>query len=75
MSQVAPDEPAVPVGNATAPAVDWVTGGARLAADYSRLDFGFKNYGEPVNARFKLTNVGDSPLTIADVSVKTMAGC
>jgi hypothetical protein len=66
----------VPRGDATAAAVPPVTGGARLAVDYSRLDFGQKSFGEPVDARFTLTNVGDAPLTLDPyVGVTTVVGC
>jgi hypothetical protein len=74
MSQAAPAGPVLPEGDATVAPVAAVTGGARLVADYSRLDFGNKDYQEPVNAEFTITNVGDAPLQIADVSVQTRAG-
>jgi hypothetical protein len=75
MSQAAPLSAISVSGNATAVPAAATTGGARLAADYSRLDFGPKEYRELVNAQFAVTNVGDAPLTIQDVSVITVVGC
>jgi len=75
MSQAAPFGAALGLGDATAIPAEPVTGGARLSADYARLDFGQKGYGEPVNAEFTVKNVGDAPLVIDNVSIVTVAGC
>jgi len=61
MSQAAPPDSNIPRGNATAAAVAPFSGGARLAADNTRLDFGQKSFGETVDAQFTVTNVGDAP--------------
>lgn len=76
MSQAAPASTGPQVrGNATGVPAASFKGGARLVADYSRLDFGAKDYEEMVNGEFTVSNVGDAPLTIEDVSVRTIVGC
>lgn len=76
MSQAAASGVTGPQGNATAAVVAPFTGGARLAADTVRLDFGSKSYGESVDAQFTVSNVGDASLIIDDyIRVETIAGC
>ncbi len=40
------------------------TGGPKLAVDQDKIDFGTVPLGQPVEATFKLTNVGDRQLVV-----------
>lgn len=53
-----------------------VTGKPSLAVDRDRIDFGTVPMDKPVKAVFKLTNVGDKPLTInGQPQVEVVEGC
>jgi hypothetical protein len=58
-----------------APKVDSYQGGPRLALDNKSLDFGNVAYNQEVKATFNLKNVGDQPLRIEKVDIKTLEGC
>lgn len=58
-----------------APKVGSYQGGPRLALDNKSLDFGNVSYNQEVKATFNLKNVGDQPLRIEKVDVKTLEGC
>lgn len=61
-------------GQVTTPAK--VTGSPRLEVDKDRIDFGDVPLGQTVKASFKLTNVGDEPLTISFPPVaEVVDGC
>jgi hypothetical protein len=66
------------VSNASAPA-EWSatphSGGPRLAVDQREVDYGSVAYGEPVSAVYRLRNVGDEPVVIAQPTVVTLEGC
>ena len=55
--------------------VDSYTGGPRLALDNRSIDQGDVAYNQEVKATFVLANVGDAPLRIEKVDVKTLEGC
>ena len=57
-----------------APAVG-TSSGPRLAFDQRSLDFGDVQFKQQVDASFTAKNVGDRPLTISKVDVKTVEGC
>ncbi len=51
-------------------------GGARLAVDKNLIDFGTVRYGQFVEARFHLKNVGDQPLRLpASPPIEVVEGC
>jgi hypothetical protein len=51
-------------------------GGARLAVDKDLIDFGSVRYGQFVEARFRLKNVGDQPLRLpASPPIEVVEGC
>jgi hypothetical protein len=51
-------------------------GGARLAVDRDLIDFGQVRYGQYVEARFRLKNVGDQPLRLPpSPSIEVVEGC
>lgn len=51
-------------------------GGPRLALDQDLIDFGAVRYNQFVEARFRLTNVGDQPLQLpASPPVDIVEGC
>ncbi len=50
-------------------------GGPRLAFDQSVVDYGNVAFGQEVRATYQMKNVGDRPLTIKKVDVKTVEGC
>ncbi len=53
-----------------------VTGKPKLAVDRASIDFGRVPLNQPVKAVFKLTNLGDKPLTLAGVpTVQALKGC
>ena len=65
--QPGPDQPTTPAK---------VTGSPRLEVDKDRIDFGDVPLGQTVKASFKLTNVGDEPLTISYPPVaEVVDGC
>lgn len=65
--QSGPDQPTTPAK---------VTGSPRLEVDNDRIDFGDLPLGKTVKASFKLTNIGDEPLTISVPSVaEVVEGC
>jgi hypothetical protein len=51
------------------------TGGPRLAVATTRVDRGSVDYGEEVAAVYRLKNVGDAPLQLGEIDVKTLEGC
>lgn len=58
----------------TAPAT--VTGGPALEVDRDQIDFGDVPLGKTVRASFKLSNVGDKPLTLSYPPVaQVVEGC
>ncbi len=50
-------------------------GGPRLAFDQNVVDYGNVAFGQEVSATFQMKNVGDRPLTIKNVDLKTVEGC
>jgi len=51
-------------------------GGARLAVDTDLIDFGTMRYGQFVEARFRLKNVGDQLLRLpASPPIDVLEGC
>ena len=65
--QPGPDQPTTPAK---------VAGSPRLEVDRDRIDFGDVPLGKTVKASFKLTNVGDEPLTISYPPVaEVVDGC
>ncbi len=63
---------AAPAPSAAIPA----TGKAKLAVDRETIDFGRVPLNKPVKATFKLTNVGDRPLTLNGTpEVQALKGC
>lgn len=51
-------------------------GGPRLVIDPEVIDFGAVRYNQFVEARFRLTNVGDQPLRLpASPPVEVVEGC
>jgi hypothetical protein len=56
-----------------APQVD---GQPKLAVDRDKVDFGTVALNKPVEATFKLTNIGDKPLQIEDQpTIQVQQGC
>jgi hypothetical protein len=52
------------------------TGGAKLAVDQEKINFGTVPLNKPVKATFKLTNVGDQTLEIDGApKIEVKAGC
>ncbi len=61
---------------AAAPVGTRVAGKAKLAVDRETIDFGRLPLDKPVTATFKLTNLGDKPLTLAGTpTVEAVKGC
>ncbi|HEX9117196.1 MAG TPA: DUF1573 domain-containing protein [Anaerolineae bacterium] len=61
---------------AAAPARTRVAGKPSLAVDRETIDFGRLPLDKPVTATFKLTNLGDKPLKLAEVpAVQVVKGC
>ena len=58
-----------------APAVTKHSGGARLAFDNRAVDYGSVAFGQPIEATFRASNVGDKRLAIRKVDVKAVQGC
>jgi hypothetical protein len=53
-----------------------VRGGPRLVVDQDLIDFGAVRYGQFVEARFRLKNVGDQPLRLPDSPpIEVVEGC
>jgi hypothetical protein len=50
-------------------------GGARLALEQRSIDYGKVQFNQQVKATFNAKNVGDKPLAIRKVDVKTVQGC
>ena len=50
-------------------------GGPRLALEQRSIDYGKVQFNQQVSAAFDVKNVGDRPLTIQKVDVKTVQGC
>jgi len=51
-------------------------GGPRLRVDRELIDFGPVKFGQMVNARFRLRNIGDQPLRlVVDPRVEAIEGC
>jgi hypothetical protein len=51
------------------------SGGPRLAVDRTQFDYGNVAYNEPVEATYRLKNVGDEAVIIDPPSIKTLEGC
>ncbi len=50
--------------------------GPRLAVDHEQIDFGRVPLDKTVKAEFKITNTGDTPLTLdASAPVQVLKGC
>lgn len=68
-----------PVAPAAASSEEWTSetyaGGPRLAVDRTEVTYGDVGYGDPVEAVYRLKNIGDEPITIDEPSVKTLEGC
>ena len=65
-----------PGGAASRAATPQVIGRAKLAVDGDTIDFKTVPLNRPVTATFKLTNVGDKPLTISEPpEVQVLTGC
>jgi hypothetical protein len=65
--------PSTDAATATAPEF---TGGAKLAVDQQKINFGTVPLGKPVKATFRLTNVGDQQLVIeGKPQVEVKEGC
>jgi hypothetical protein len=65
-----------PGGGAPSAVAPQVTGKAKLAVDRDAIDFGTLPLDKTVKATFKLTNVGDKPLTISgQPQVEVLTGC
>lgn len=56
-------------------AVQPYAGGPRLALEQRSIDYGKVQFEKQVSASFDVKNVGDAPLTIRNVDVKTVQGC
>ena len=56
-------------------AVQPYAGGPRLALEQRSIDYGKVQFNQQVSATFDAKNVGDRPLTIQKVDVKTVQGC
>ncbi len=63
-------------GSQAAAVAPQVTGQAKLAVDQEKIDFGTVPLNKPVQASFKLTNVGDKPLKIlGNPTIQVLKGC
>ncbi len=63
-------------GSQAATVAPQVTGQPKLAVDRDKLDFGTVPLNKPVEATFKLTNVGDKPLQIeGQPTIQVKQGC
>jgi hypothetical protein len=58
-----------------AKAIGSYSGGPRLALGQRSVDYGKVEFNQQVKASFDVKNVGDRPLTIQKVDVKTVEGC
>jgi hypothetical protein len=60
-------------------AATWSTasysGGPRLAVDRTAIDAGNVAYEQPVQATYRVKNVGDAPLTLGTPTVSILEGC
>lgn len=64
-----------PAGSASGAAAQGPAAGPRLDFDKRAFDFGRVAFNQTVEARFVAKNTGGEPLTIKDVSIKTVEGC
>ncbi len=63
-------------GQSPLSAVPSYQGGPRLAVDREEIDFGPVRFEKQMQARFRVRNVGDQPLQIADTPpVEVVEGC
>lgn len=63
-------------GAANPPAAVEVKGSPRLKVDQDKIDMGDIKLGQTVEARFKLTNVGDQPLKFGEKPyIEIVEGC
>ena len=51
------------------------SGGPRLVADRTDVAYGPVDYGQQVEAVYRLRNVGDEVITIDEPDIKTLEGC
>ena len=58
-----------------APSVPSYVGEPRLALDKQGYDFGAVPFNREVRAAFVLRNVGDRPLSLGKLAIKTVEGC
>lgn len=68
-----------PLAVSTSSSGEWTTesysGGPRLAVDRTEIAYGDVAYGQPVEAVYRLKNVGDEVVTIDEPDIKTLEGC
>ena len=50
-------------------------GGPRLTVDRTEVAYGDVDYGDPVEAVYRLKNIGDETVIIDEPSIKTLEGC
>lgn len=62
-------------GGAAAWETTTFTDGPRLAVDQQEVDHGEVAYNHPVEATFRLKNVGDQPLDLGKPEVEILDGC
>ena len=67
--------PGAVAGSPEASAEEAFQGGPRAYVAEPVVDFGQVPFNKVVSHTFRLKNVGDKPLKIEDVSVKTLEGC
>lgn len=65
----------VPDGASSGWASTTYSGGPRLVVDQTEVDAGAVDYREPVEATYRLKNVGDEVVIIDQPSIKTLEGC
>ena len=64
-----------PAGSDTAWTIETYTGGPRLVADRAEVHYGDVDYNEPVEAVYRIKNIGDEVVTIDEPDIKTLEGC
>lgn len=79
MTNTNDSDPATQAVAPSPPGEEWTTetftGGPRLAVDRTDIAYGNVDYGDPVEAVYRLRNVGDEVATIDEVNIKTLEGC
>jgi hypothetical protein len=64
-----------PAGSDTAWTSETYTGGPRLVADQTDINYGAVDYNQQVEAIYRLKNIGDEVVTIDEPDIKTLEGC